>query len=213
MTDDAAQTLWRTAQALEALARPEKPLPPLVFVTDPARTPDPAAVAARLPVGGGVIYRHFGAEDALATAMRLREIAGLRALTLLIGLDADLAEACGAHGVHLPQAALGEAAALRQARPDWLLTGAAHDAKALEAAAAAGLDAALLSPVFASASPSAAAPLGVARFSELVRAARLPVYALGGVSAATVGELMGSGAVGVAAVEGALEAWGPDAQA
>ncbi|HYE43295.1 MAG TPA: thiamine phosphate synthase [Caulobacteraceae bacterium] len=207
MTDDAAQTLWRTAQALEALARPEKPLPPLFFVTDPLRTPDPAAVAARLPVGAGVIYRHFGAEDALPTAMRLREIAGLRALTLLIGLDAELAEACGAHGVHLPEAGLGQARELRAGHPEWLLTAAAHGAGALEAAASAGVDAALLSPVFPSASPSAGPPLGLARFSELARGAPLPVYALGGVTAANVAELLGSGAAGVAAVEGVLEAW------
>jgi len=37
---------------------------------------------------------------------------------------------------------------------------------------------------------------------ELVATTRLPVYALGGVSEATAPQLMGSGAVGIAAIEG-----------
>ena len=65
----------------------------------------------------------------------------------------------------------------------------------------------LLSPVFESASPSAGPPLGPGRFAELVRAARLPVYALGGVTAETAPRLMDTGASGIAAVEGVLEAY------
>ncbi|NEX94376.1 thiamine phosphate synthase, partial [Caulobacter sp. 17J65-9] len=94
------ESLWATARALSrAAGRGEAP-PPLFFVTDPVRTPDPAAVAARLPAGAGVIYRAFGAADAGATAGALAGIARTRGLTLLIGADAALAEACGAHGVH-----------------------------------------------------------------------------------------------------------------
>ena len=200
MGEGAAQILWRTAQALA----PEGPLPPLFFVTDPVRTPDPCAVASGLPRGCGVIYRAFGASDALETARRLGEIARARGLVLLIGLDPELAEVAEAHGVHLPERALGDALALRRHRPDWILTGAAHGAEGLAAGKAAGLDAVLLSPVFPSRSPSAGGALGLERFSDLVKGAGLPVYALGGVNAETAPELVGSGAVGIAAVEGLL---------
>jgi thiamine-phosphate pyrophosphorylase len=198
MSEDAVGMLWRTAQALAPPGR----LPPLFFVTDPARTPDPAVVAGRLPRGAGVIYRAFGAADALETATRLARIAAARGLTLLIGLDADLAEACGAQGVHLPERALGDGPQLRERRADWILTGAAHGANGVAKAAAAGLNAALLSPVFASNSPSAGAPLGLERFGEIARGAGLPVYALGGVNAANAERLIGTSAAGIAAVSG-----------
>ena len=200
MGEGAAQVLWRIAQALA----PPGPLPPLFFVTDPARTPDPCALAAGLPHGCGVIYRAFGASDAWETACRLGEIARARGLVLLIGLDAELAEVSGAHGVHLPERALGDATAVRRDRPDWVFTGAAHDAEGLAAGKAAGLDAMLLSPVFPSHSPSAGEALGPKRFSDLAKGAGLPVYALGGVNAETAPSLVGSGAAGIAAVEGLL---------
>lgn len=204
--------LWAAAQALHEEARRLRPfdarLPALFFVTDPARTPDPAGVARRLPRGAGVIFRGFGRPDALEQALGLRAVASERGLVLLIGLDEALAEAVGADGVHLPERALSGAADLRARRPGWLLTGAAHDEAALETAARAGLDAALVSPVFPSDSPSAGAALGVEGFTDLAAAAGLPVYALGGVTARTAPKLARTGAAGLAAVDGVMEEYG-----
>ncbi len=176
-------------------------LPPMLFVTDPQRTPDPLAVAARLPRGAGVIYRAFGAADALERALALRRLAERRGLVLLIGADVGLAARVAAHGVHLPERHLAMGLALRQRRPDWLITGAAHSAPALHAAGRADLDAALVSPVFPSNSPSAKGVLTPVRLARLTAQAHLPVYALGGVSAATAPRLIGTGAAGLAAVE------------
>ncbi len=197
--------LWRVAQALNVAARPARPLPPLLFFTDPERTPDPLSIAARLPRGAGIVFRGFGRPDAEALAEDLARLTGGAGLILLIGQDPDLAERYGAQGVHLPERALGEGPALRARHPDWILTGAAHGAGGLGAARTAGLDAAILSPVFPSLSPSAGVALGVEVFARLTSAAGLPVYALGGVTAATAPALAGSGAVGLAAIEGVLE--------
>jgi thiamine-phosphate pyrophosphorylase len=90
---------------------------------------------------------------------------------------------------------------VRARRPRWLVTGAAHSAVALVRAGRTGLDAAFLSPVFPSRSPSAVRPLGPLRFARLASAARLPVYALGGVSARTARRLESTHAAGLAAVE------------
>lgn len=180
----------------------------MLFVTDPARTPEPWRIAARLPAGAGVVFRAFGAADALAAARRLAGVARERGLVLLVGADEGLAEAAGAHGLHLPERDLGRGPGLRARHPGWILTGAAHSARALAAAAAAGLDAALLSPVFASSSPSAGAPLGVEGLARLAAGAELPVYALGGITAANAARLEGSGACGVAAVDGVVAAYG-----
>lgn len=155
-----------------------------------------------------MIFRGFGASDARATAEALAAVCRARGVLLLVGQDAELAQACGADGVHLPERALEQGPALRAAHPGWRLTGAAHGPEALARAAEARLDAALLSPVFPSASPSAGTALGVDGFTALVRAAALPVYALGGVTPETAPALLSSGAAGVAAVEGVVEAYG-----
>jgi thiamine-phosphate pyrophosphorylase len=181
-----------------------KPLPRLVFFTDPIRTPNPLAVIARLPRGVGVVFRPFGARDAITTGRRLARAAHLRGLVILAGADSRLAAAIGADGVHLPERWAWKAAGLRRARPGWIVTAAAHSRPAIVRASAAGADAVFVSPVFASASPSAGQPLGALRFAALAHDARLPVYALGGVNGITARRLARSGAAGLAAVEALL---------
>lgn len=156
----------------------------------------------RLPPGAGVIYRAFGAPDALATARALARLARERGLMFLVGADERLAAASAAHGLHLPERMIGRAPSIRARRPGWLITAACHSEAALHRAARAGVDAALLSVAFASRSPSAGRPMGPVRFAALAGRAPLPVIALGGVNAATAPRLLASGAAGLAAVEG-----------
>ena len=202
-----AAALMAEARALRARAgfpraRSGVDLPPLLWLTDPARAPDPVAVARRLPRGCGVVLRHYDAPDRADLARRLAAVCRARGLVLLVGADAALAAAVGAHGVHLPEWDTRWGAR----RHEWrLLTAAAHSAGALRRAA--GADAALLSPVFATVSHPGAPPLGPARFAELTAGSPLPVYALGGVTAAAAPALRGSGAAGIAAV-GALAGLG-----
>jgi thiamine-phosphate pyrophosphorylase len=181
-----------------------KTLPRLVFFTDPARVADPAAVIARLPRGAGVVYRAFGAADAVAEGRRLTRLARRRGLVLLAGADVGLAARIGADGVHLPERAATKARGLVRIRPRWLVTCAAHSAAAIVRARRSGVAAVFVSPVFESASPSAGRPLGSLRFAALVRRAGLPVYALGGVNAKTARRLTASGAAGFAAIEALL---------
>ena len=176
-------------------------LPGLLFFTDPARVPNPEAVAERLPVGAGIVYRAFDAQDAVERGRRLRTIATERGLLLLVGAHAGLAEGIGADGLHMPERLAAEIPRLRAEHARWLITVAAHDRVALEAAERAGADAAVVSPVFPSNSPSAGDPLEVEGLKDLVAATPLPIYALGGVRARTVSRLIGSGIVGIAAVE------------
>jgi thiamine-phosphate pyrophosphorylase len=198
---DEMDALSRTAARLRPWLVRGKPLPSLLFFTDPARTPDPEGVAERLPVGAAVVFRAFGAPDAAARGARLREITRRRGLVLLVGADADLAREIAADGVHLPERLAGQAPELRTAHPDWLITAAAHDEAAARAGAEAGVDALVVSPVFPSRSPSAGAPLGVEGLKRIVDGVETPVYALGGVQAGTVERLLETGIVGIAAVE------------
>jgi len=160
------------------------------------------AVAAALPRGAALVFRGFGAPDAEAQALRLRAIARARGLKLLIGADADLARRVGADGVHLPERLASRARRLKGANAGWIVTAAAHSLAAARRAWMAGADAAVVSPAFASNSPSAGRPIGPVRLALLVRQAGGPVYALGGINDRTARRLRGVGLVGLAAVEG-----------
>jgi thiamine-phosphate pyrophosphorylase len=148
-----------------------------------------------------VVFRAFGAPEALATGRRLAKVARRRGLVLLAGADAGLAARLMADGVHLPERLAHRLPGLRRARPGWILTCAAHSGAALAAARRSGADAVFLSPVFESRSPSAGTPMGALRFAGRVRGAGLPVYALGGINARTARLIVRSGAAGVAAIE------------
>lgn len=207
-----ADTLWRIAGCLarEAakVSRSGPVMPPLLFFTDPERTPRPWEVAERLPIGAGVVYRHFGAPDARETALRLREATRKRDGLLLIGLDADLAETVEADGVHLPERTIETAAALSARRPDWTITAALHGSGPLPDVTR--ISALVVSPVFPAGGASASTPpFGLSRLADRVRTAPCPVYALGGVNATNAAELEGSGACGIAGVESIRAAFGP----
>ena len=74
---DEARALWGTALDLNRVAAAVSPaagrLPPLLFFTDPERTPRPWETAARLPAGAAVVFRAFGRADALVLGY-LKEI-------------------------------------------------------------------------------------------------------------------------------------------
>ena len=173
-------------------------LPPLVLMTDDERLIDPIAAARALPRGSMVIVRARQPAHRKRLAGAMMTIARERGLFVLIAGDAELALKVGADGVHLPEARLGEASSLR-ARYRLIVTGAAHSLSALRKTA--WLDAAILSPVFATASHPGRSSLTPVRAAFIARAARLPVYALGGVTSANAGRL--SGFSGIAAI-GAL---------
>ncbi|WP_164468256.1 thiamine phosphate synthase [Caulobacter vibrioides] len=195
------EVLSRAASAFPPRTVRGMALPRLLFFTDPARITDPEAVAERLPPGSAIVFRAFGATDAVEQGRRLRAIATARDLMLLVGAHAGLAEGVGADGVHLPERMAANLPRLRAEHPRYLVTVAAHDLAAVQAAERSGADAVVVSPVFPSNSPSAGEPLGLEGLMRLVEATALPVYALGGVRAHTVDQLFDSGVAGIAAVE------------
>ena len=189
--------LARAAARLAVHAR--YALPPLVLFTDDDRLADPLAAARAMPRGSMVVVRSRDGARRAALARAMVDLARSRALIVLVAGDGALASACGADGVHLPEARLGEAAAWR-ARRRFLITGSVHSMAGLAKANLA--DAVFLSPVFPTRSHPGRAALPAVRANAIARGARLPVYALGGVEAANAGRL--SGFAGIAAV-GALD--------
>ena len=195
---------WRAAIRQVETHLP-RPLPPLFFLTDPDRVPDPIAVARTLPRGSGVIYRHFGHADRYATATGLAHMCAQRGLCFLIAADPDLAKSVGADGVHWPEARLPQSRAWRDRFA--LQTASAHSRRAIWRAAEEGIDAVLVSSVFPSQSPSAGRPIGPTRLRTLAQTADLPVYGLGGITASNASRL--SSVAGLASVSGLAAVSGP----
>lgn len=178
-------------------------LPALILLSDQRRLADPSAAAQRLPRGAAVLVRQSDPQTRCDLVDRLAPICRARCLRLFISDDIVLAEACGADGLHLPERSAASADALL-IRRRWrgLLTVAAHGPRAIARAHLIGADAAMVSPVFATRSHPDQPGLGPLRFLTWARAARLPVYALGGINAANAGRLRDRNLVGLAGIDG-----------
>jgi 8-oxo-dGTP diphosphatase len=139
-------------------------------------------------------------EKAWPVARRDAFVARLRALappdaTLLLNGSAAQARDLGLAGVHWTSAALMAASG----RPGDLVVGAScHDAAELARAGELDVDFAVLGPVRATPTHPGAAALGFDGFAVVAAAARVPVYALGGLAPADAGAAIDAGAQGVA---------------
>ena len=141
----------------------------------------------------------FDAAAAEALARRVVQHARAHGAQVLVNGAPELAARTGADGIHLSADRLMALAA----RPDVPLVGAScHDSRELAHAAALGVDFVVLGPVARTASHPDAAPLGWARFSELIADYALPVFAIGGLRSEDLEAAWRAGAHGIAAIRG-----------
>ena len=118
-----------------------------------------------------------------------------RSAKVLVNGDENLAREVGADGVHLTAMQLQGC----MVRPDFALVGAStHDREEIKRAAELKLDFVVLGAVKATLSHPGEKPMGWERFATIVEAAPLPVFALGGLSAADMQDAIFHGAHGVA---------------
>jgi thiamine-phosphate pyrophosphorylase len=168
-----------------------QPLPRIWLVTDERQGEKLLPAIAGLPPISGILFRHYSLEPAARQALfdRVRaQAAGAGHLLLLAG-PPDFAASWGADGWHGRHEGAG------------LHSESVHDADEIQRAEANGADLLFLSPVFATRSHPGGVMLGVEAFARLVRLARRPVIALGGVNANNAPQLLQVGAYGWAGVD------------
>ena len=180
-------------------------LPSLICIAERGPGRNVMALVEALPRGACVIIRDYKAADRRDLAREIVRIAKHQGLRVLVAGDWKLAREVRAHGVHLPEKLIGETGRVRRLWRDSFVTAAVHSGPALRRAERAGTDAALLSPVFPTLTHPGASALGVLRAAHLATHARLPVFALGGVTIESVRRLKGANFAGIAAISAFYE--------
>jgi thiamine-phosphate pyrophosphorylase len=141
-----------------------------------------------------------------ALARLVREILRARhpSVRVLVNDRADVALACGAHGVHLRGRAISPRT-LRRILPEaFQISVACHNLDDVRRAEREGAGMALLAPIFAVSGKGPALGLDVVR--EAANGS-IPVIALGGVTAAQIPACLAAGAAGVAGIRLFQEPW------
>ncbi|WP_203142425.1 Nudix family hydrolase [Marinobacter mangrovi] len=138
-------------------------------------------------------------EAYLDAAGQLLDWCSARSIRLMLHGDPTLLESVPAAGIHLPWRVAGQLDT-RPLASSGLLGVSCHQVDELAHAARLGADFATLGPVARTASHPDAAPMGWARFTDLVATATVPVYALGGLALNHVNQARKAGAQGVAGI-------------
>lgn len=164
---------------------------------------------ARLAVEGGagvvqVRMKLAPAGVVLEAARAIVELARGRAL-VIVNDRADLALLSGADGVHVGEEDLPTAEARRVVGPALLVGRSTRTLAEGRAALAAGADHVGFGPMFSTRTKSIVeGPRGLDMLREVAAGLPAPVVAIGGISAATIGEVARAGAAAAAVIEDLL---------
>jgi thiamine-phosphate pyrophosphorylase len=171
-----------------------------------------ATLAAALD-GGVDMVQWRVARPARRGLARCLAICGERSVPVIVNDDVALAVAAGAAGAHVGQADVPARAARAQLRAGQVLGVSTHDVAQVRAAQDDGADYLGFGPCFPTATKGYAAGVGAAAIRAAVAAARVPVFAIGGIAPANVGELLALGVTRVAVSGAVLRAADPRAAA
>ena len=120
---------------------------------------------------------------------------------ILVNTRVDVALAAGAAGAHLPAGSPAAKIWRAVTPPGFLIGVSCHGLGDVRAAEGDGADYVVFGPVFPPRSKAPALPpRGLSGLAEAARAVRIPVLALGGITAANAQACVNAGAAGIAAI-------------
>lgn len=175
----------------------------------PERSPLEIAAAAFAGGAGVVQYRHKHAtsRELFLWGQQLAALAREQGKVLIINDRADIALAVRADGVHLGPDDLPVSAARRLLGPTAIIGASAGTVDEAIEAEAEGASYLGVGCIYGTASKADAGdPVGPARVAEIRAAVRLPIVAIGGITAAHIPELVAAGADGIAVISAVTRA-------
>jgi len=165
--------------------------------------------------GGADIFqlrdKHASDEALLRAAATVRALCDEHDALFVMNDRPDLALAAGADGVHLGQDDMGLDEARAIVGPDLLIGRSTHSPAQIDAAA--GADYIGVGPVHATPTKLGRPAVGLELVSYAAAHARVPFFAIGGIDAANLPEVVAAGATRAAVVRAISEAADPEAAA
>ncbi len=151
--------------------------------------------------------RDLSTRPLLALAEELQGHTRASGAALFVNDRGDLAMALGAEGVHLRSDSMPVGAARKLLGPERLIGVSTHSVEEVVKAEGEGADFAVLGPVYETSSKLAyGSPLGLGPIEQAARRCRIPVFAIGGLTASRAREVRLAGAFGVAVISSILGA-------
>jgi thiamine-phosphate pyrophosphorylase len=133
-----------------------------------------------------------------------RELPDVR---LFINDRVDLALGLRAHGVHLRESSLAAGVVRGMLAPSQLLGLSVHSLDGVKAAEQQGADFVVLGPMYDTPSKRVyGPPIGLSILEQAARSVRVPIFAIGGITATRAREVRRAGAFGVAVLSSILSA-------
>jgi thiamine-phosphate pyrophosphorylase len=167
-------------------------------------------------VGGGVNVVQLREKDLSAAQLvpladRLRAMTEGKALLIVNG-RLDVAQVCGADGVHLPERGASVAATRRLAGDGFIIGRSVHSVEEAAKAQDEGADYVQVGAIFPTRSHPGT-PAGLTLLESVAARVAIPIVAVGGITADNVGQVMQAGAAGAAVISAVLASPSPAAAA
>lgn len=126
--------------------------------------------------------KDLGARELLALARQAQSLCERFEATLLINTRADIARACNAGGIHLPEREIAPRDATLCLRAGAICSVSVHDEAAARRAENEGADALVFGTVFPTSSHMSTHVTGLEGLQRVVEAVEMPVFAIGGIN-------------------------------
>jgi thiamine-phosphate pyrophosphorylase len=161
-------------------------------------------IAENLAAGVDMIQireKNLPARELAALVRRVLELPNPNRTRILVNERTDVALATGAHGVHLPSDAISPGRLRAIVPREFLIGVSTHTLEEVVEAERLGANFVVFGPVFTPISKTShLPPRGIEELARVCASARIPVFALGGITVANAPLCERAGAVGIAGI-------------